>query len=157
LATPNKLVYARFPPVWTYVDSVREFCRAFCTATFGSEDIGERLSIVLSEALENAVRYSRADASDVEISIDSDGQRVMLSVENQPDERHLARLRQEFDYIQQTEPKDGYEQALLHAAEGWDAGPPGLGLARMRLEGSVELYIFDLENGRIRVVAAAAL
>lgn len=157
MEVPTKLVYIRFRPIWTYLDGVREFCRFFCATTFASDDVAERMQLVIQEALENAVRYARSEAPDLEISIETDGKQIILAVESEPDARHLHRLWQEIDYMRTTSAEAGFQQALVRATESWDAGPPGLGLARMRFEGHMGLSVEELGKGRVRFIARGDL
>ena len=81
LVGPRPLVFMRFRPAWAYIDGIREFGRFFCATTFGTPELAERARLVIQEALENAVKYSsKSDKSELELLIQSDGDKIEISV-----------------------------------------------------------------------------
>ncbi len=154
-ATP--LVFMRFRPAWAYIDGIREFGRFFCQTTFGTRELAERASVVIQEALENAVKYtSNAADSELELSIESDGSNIEFSVTSLPDKKHLDSLREELNGIQTLDPEQAYLAAFIRAANEPEASAR-LGLARIRYEGGVELSMKEEAGGRIRITATGKL
>jgi hypothetical protein len=147
----------RFRPAWAYIDGIREFGRFFCQTTFGTRELAERASVVIQEALENAVKYtSNAADSELELSIESDGSNIEFSVTSLPDKKHLDSLREELNGIQTLDPEQAYLAAFIRAANEPEASAR-LGLARIRYEGGVELSMKEEAGGRIRITATGKL
>lgn len=151
---PNEhKIYMRFRPAWTYIDGIREFGHSFCTAALGQSEIGERVQVVIQEALENVVKYSlHGTNSELTISLDLDPVAIEIAVTSCPDPAHAAYLRDEIESMRGQDPEQAYLAAFQRAADNPEAASR-LGLARMRLEGRVELFVTDAADGRISVVA----
>ena len=153
-AGPHPLVFMRFRPAWAYIDGIREFARFFCETTFGGPDLAERARVVIQETLENAIKYSTSTPdSELELSIESDGQNIEFSVTSMPDAAHARSLREELSGIHSLDPEQAYLAAFARASN--DPATAGrLGLARIRYEGGVELSLKEEKNGRLRVTAS---
>jgi len=156
--TPSRpLVLMRFRPVWTYIDGVREFCRFFCATTFKTTDLAERASVVVQETLENAVKYSTGgDDAELELCIESHGEKIEFSVSSVPDPTHLPTLRAELSSIAAQTPEQAYVAAFLRAAAEPD-GASRLGLARIVHEGRTALSMQEEAGGRIRITATGTV
>jgi hypothetical protein len=151
------LVYMRFRPAWTFIDGIREFGRFFCQRTFAAPDVAERATVVLQEAIENAIKYSSDSPShELELSLGSDGHRLDISLTSTPDPRHLAALRDELRLLTEKSPEEAYLAAFERASENDDASAR-LGLARIRYEGKVDLSLVETPDGRITLSARGEL
>ena len=151
------LVFMRFRPAWAYIDGIREFARFFCQTTFGTQALADRACVVIQETLENAVKYSTNSAnSDLELSIESDGERIEFAVSSVPDAAHLRSLREELKGLELVDPEQAYLAAFVRASNEPDASAR-LGLARIRYEGGVELTMKEESGGRIRITATGKL
>ena len=152
-SAPNRLVFMRFRPTWVYIDGIREFCRFFCETTFGDGDIADRVQLVIQELLENAVKYS-ADKSvcDVEFSIEADAQSFAIAVRNYPSPDAAEKLKAELSLQSSMGAEEAYAFALRRAAT-LEAGAGRMGLARLRLEGGMNLSILTEPDGRLTVTA----
>ncbi len=150
------LVLLRFRPVWTYIDGIREFGRFFCEQTFEDSDLASRAQVVLQEALENAVKYSTGDNAELEVSIGSDGEQLVIDCISRPDPDHLKTLQQELEHLRSLDPEAAYIAAFQRAANEPEAASR-LGLARMRYEGKFELDLAEHEDGRVRITAVSKL
>lgn len=146
----------RFRPAWAYIEGIREFGRFFCQVTYGATDMGERARVVLQEALENAVKYSTGEDTELEVMITAIEGQLEFSVSSLPDPKHLPQLKAELEQLAATDPEEAYLAAFVRASEQPDAASR-LGLARMRYEGGVELSAREEDGGRIRVTARAKL
>ena len=154
---PQPLVFMRFRPAWAYIDGIREFGRFFCATTFEQPELAERARLVIQEALENAVKYSTKSAdSELELLIQSDGDKIEISVSSMPDLDHVERLKADLLDIRSLEPEQAYLAAFLRASHEPETSSR-LGLARIRYEGGVELSMHEQEGGRIRVTATGKL
>jgi anti-sigma regulatory factor (Ser/Thr protein kinase) len=150
----TRLIYVRFRPAWAYLDGVREFCRFFCATTFDDEEVAERLQVVVQEALENAVRYSKTQGADLEVSIESHGNDIEVTVESEPAPGHIERLREELAQLRTMTPEQAYASALQRAADASVEGLRGFGLARIVYEGRMDLTLTELpDSPRIRLSA----
>jgi hypothetical protein len=151
------LVYVRFRPAWSYIDGIREFGRFFCERTFNDPSVAERATTILQETLENAVKYSSAGPyEEVEISLESDGTNLAISVTSTPSPEHVAVLKAELARVNAQTPEEAYIAAFERAALETGARSR-IGLARVRLEGNVDLSLTDLESGRITITARGSL
>jgi len=151
------MVFMRFRPAWAYIDGIREFGRFFCETTFGTPALAQRACVAIQEALENAVKYSsNSPDSELELVIQSDGDRIEFSVSSLPDAAHIERLRAELAQQRTLDPEQAYVAAFLRASKE-PSESARLGLARIRYEGGVELSIHEQEGGRVRVTATGKL
>jgi len=151
------LVLMRFRPAWAYIDGIREFARFFCKTTFGTEELAERACIIIQETLENAVKYSTdSPASELELKIHAEGERIVFSISSLPDPKHADRLRRELTGLHALDPEQAYLAAFQRASNEPDASAR-LGLARVRYEGNVELSMNEEDGGRIRITAVGKL
>jgi hypothetical protein len=143
----------RFRPAWAYIEGIREFGRFFCETTFGQTDLGERARVVIQEALENAVKYSmKGDDSELTLTILGDDRAIEIAVSSFPDPSHLGALKDEIESMRNQDPEAAYLAAFERAAENPE-GASRIGIARMRYEGGVELFLEEQPGGRIQVTA----
>ena len=153
----SALVVMRFRPAWAYIDGIRDFGRFFCKTTFGTEELAERACVIIQETLENAVKYSTdSPASELELKIHAEGERIVFSISSLPDPAHVDRLRRELSGLHALNPEQAYFAAFQRAANEPEAAAR-LGLARIRYEGNVELSMNEEEGGRIRITAVGKL
>jgi hypothetical protein len=131
------------------VDAVREFCGFFARATFGREELGDRIGLVVHELVENAVRYG--DDNELELKIERTGDEVAVSVANTVSDGDDRNLKERFDEITRLPPREAYIAAMQRAAT-LPEGQSGLGLARIRFEGQVEISL-SITPGRVCVTA----
>jgi hypothetical protein len=151
------IVFMRFRPAWAYIEGIRGFCRFFCETTYAQPDLAERAQMVMQETLENAVKYSTPGAlSELEIEITSADDNLRIAITSRPAPEHLAKLKQELEFITSLDPEAAYLAAFMRAANE-PAAPARLGLARMRYEGRFELYLNEEADGRARVTAVGKL
>jgi hypothetical protein len=147
----------RFRPAWQYIDGIRDFTRFFCNTTFSDTEVAERAQMIIQETLENAVKYSSpGPRSELELSIDTAGGQLDISVVSRPDPQHLGALRQQLDELYERDAEGAYIAAFERAAKNPDASAR-LGLARIRYEGRVEINLHDEADGRIRVTSRGEL
>ena len=148
----DRMVQLRFRPLWLYVDEVREYCGFFARATFGGDTVGERVGLVVHELVENAIRYG--DERDLELSLERNGERIMISVANTTSEAQAQGLAAFLGELATLPPEQAYGHALEKSVTR-PADQSGLGLARIRYEGQCDLELQVLP-GRVRVTARGA-
>lgn len=145
----HRIVHLRFKPLWLYVDAVREFCGFFARATFENDALGERVSIIVHELVENAIRYG--DDKDLELRIERGREEISVRVANTTSDEATRKLQELFAELGNRPPAEAYIEALKRAATLPEA-QSGLGLARVRHEGKVDLDL-SLSPGRVCVTA----
>ena len=148
----DRMVQLRFRPLWLYVDQVREFCGFFARATFGADEVGERVGIVVQELVENAIRYG--DERDLELLLERNGPRIEITVANTTSEERAIVLQQFLAALIQLPPEQAYSQALAESVTR-PASQSGLGLARVRYEGQCDIEL-ERMPGRVRITARGA-
>ncbi len=151
------LVYVRFRPAWSYIEGIREFGRFFCERTFPEPSVADRATTILQETLENAIKYSSAGPDEeVEIALEADEGTLTISVTSTPAPEHVRVLKEELQRVNAQPPEKAYFDAFQRAATEVGARSR-IGLARVRLEGDVDLHLTELESGRITVVARGSV
>ncbi len=147
----------RMRPPWRFIDEIRRFVESFCAGAPGTTDDREaQLALAVHELVQNAV--PRAGDGDVELVLDMDdaADRVVVSVSNPCTDKEFAILKSRIDAMN-SEP-----DALKHYIETMRSTPThvrgGLGLARVRYEGQLEVRVRrDATDGKVTVVAQGKL
>lgn len=150
------LVHVRLRPLWAYIEGIREFGAFFCETTFDKEDLVERVRLVTHELLENAVKYSRTEWSEIEFSIRAERDTFQISVTNYATKESADCLEQDLDFVLSEAAESSYRSAIKRAAGG-PQGQSKLGLARIRYEGQVDLSIRRDDQGMVCVTAKGNL
>ncbi len=113
------------------------------------DDLGERLSMVVYELLENVAKYGASQQGRLEIRLDSYGSQAELHVRTRnvvPPER-LVRLRQVLEAMSARRDATGLYDDVIARRAAADDGESGLGLARVRAEGQMHIsYAVDGES-----------
>jgi hypothetical protein len=150
---------------WSNVDLVRTAILNCFAAVFNDLDGCRAVATVISELLENAIKYGAWDHSEGEhslhLAISGEDQRVLVSVEHPvvADSPDVARLQQTIRWLQTfSRPEDAYRARLNEFAA--ERGPPEsgisrLGLARIAYEGNCRLRA-ELDGQTLRVFAEMA-
>jgi hypothetical protein len=141
-----------FPPDWDVVRSMRDFVGRLVTAMAGSEDVAARVSMVVSELAENAVKYSLAKGSKVRLSVEPSEDGIRCEAENEAPEEHIAVLVRTLRAVNEGDSLDAYARALVDAASSEDQCGSRVGLARIRHEGQMRLRCVVCDT-RVRVIA----
>lgn len=149
-APARRLVHLRLKPLWMYVDTVREFCDFFARASFEKEEVGQRVGLVVHELMENAIRYGSED-DDLDLSIERNEGVVVVRVANTASEASARGLQEVFAALHTLPPCDAYVYALQNVSQR-AAHESGLGLARVRFEGQVDLGL-QVSPGRVCITA----
>src|SRR5689334_18656477 len=147
----------RMRPPWRFIDEIRRFVESFCACAQGAaEDREPQLALAVHELVQNAV--PRAGDGDVELVLDVDdgADRVVVSVTNPCTDAEYQILKARVDAMN-AEP-----DALKHYIETMRSTPThvrgGLGLARVRYEGQLEVRVRrDAAAGKVTVVAQGKL
>lgn len=149
-------VSMRFRPATDYLDGIREFALFFCKRTFTDTDVAQRVTVIVQEALENALKYSfPGSQSELHMEVDVARNHPAISVASEPDPAHLDELRRELLELYKRDAEGAYLFAFQRAANN-PSGPSHLGLARIRYEGRADIQLHE-SDGRIRFTATGAL
>ncbi len=150
------LVQLKLRPLWKHVDGIRKFCDFFTTESFSNQILGERVGVVIHELTENAIKYSRSgDSAELELSICHDDGQIEVVVANSPSPEHLPALQSVFEVLRALPAEDAY-LAAMRRASALPEGQSGLGLARIRHDCEVELYL-SIEDDLARITAKGKL
>lgn len=143
----------RIPADWDRIEDVRQAVSKCVLAAFGDVRFCDALGMVVSELLENAVKYGVADEP-VHLAVEQTGGQVVVTVTNSVgrESRYLKTLVDHVHWIRSfDEPLMAYEAALTRAYETEAEG--GLGIVRAAYEGGCSIDC-DVETpGLVRVVA----
>jgi hypothetical protein len=140
-----------FGPRWTYISCVRGFVAHFFAIGLEDKIHAERISLAVSELLENAVKYSSGPDTTVSASILEKTNKVVARVENESTPEHIKELQGEIENICQKAPEEAYMAKLQEAANRTD-GKSQLGLARIRYETGAALTV-SINGNRVHMEA----
>jgi hypothetical protein len=146
---------------WSNIELVRTAILNCFAAVFNDLDSCRTVATVISELLENAIKYGAWDRSGhlLHLAITGDDDRVTVSVEHpvEPSSADVARLRETLAWLATfARPEDAYRARLNQFAES----PPELGISRLGLvriayEGNCALRA-ELNGEILRVSARMA-
>lgn len=144
-----------FGPKWTYISCVRGFVANFFAIGLEDKAQAEKISLAISELLENAVKYSSGTDTIVRAEIHGKTGTVTASVENQSTPAYIKDLKGEIDKVCSGTPEEAYMAKLLEAASRTD-GKSQIGLARVRYETGATLNL-SVEGDTVRIEATFPL
>jgi anti-sigma regulatory factor (Ser/Thr protein kinase) len=132
------------------ISSIRLFVTRFYQPSL-SADAVSRVALATHELLENAMRYGNLPPTEVRLRIEiMADSTVVLQTWNQTDESHRQTVEGLFDEMNSA-PDPLLHYCLLMKRNAKRAGS-GLGLARIRAEGEMDLS-YELVNSEIRIEA----
>lgn len=147
---PGPYLEIRFGPGWNYVSTVRSFLHEFLLVTFKDQKKSDRISMALSELLENAVKYSTGNHAYIRIQIAENQGDVRVEVMNHSNEILAAELEEVLQRINAMEPLEAY--MMMMQESGAQSSGSRLGLARIRYEARGELSS-QFVDGRVLMKA----
>jgi hypothetical protein len=146
-------------PIWEEIEQVRNSCREFLKAHSLSENIMDSLTMVVSELVENAIKYGsfRSDGS-IDISIAVEKNIIIIEVKNPIDTTGLPFLRHLDETIQWIRGyQDPFESYIIKlrqiSSKSLQDMECGLGLVRISFEGRSILDFYVSENNILNVSA----
>ncbi len=150
---PGLLLFLRLPAGWMQVEAARVIGTFYCQAALDDPDLVQRLTVIIHECVENAVKYATpGSTSDLVLGIRRERERIVVSVCSHPDPSHLPSLRAELARIGSVDPRRAFAEAVARAAAEPHAAAR-LGLARVRHEGQAELSLEEHDGGMICLTA----
>ncbi|UCF91784.1 MAG: ATP-binding protein [Desulfobacterales bacterium] len=149
-------------PRWNEIEKIRNRSRRFLASHGLSDDNVQAFTMVISELIENSVKYGKFETSNNEVIVDIqiNGKTVTVEVINPVDETvytHLKALDKTIQWIRGfQDPFEAYVERLKAVAKKpLDDDDSGLGLARIAYEGQAILDFFLSEDHILNVSAVS--
>lgn len=143
-----------FPPDWRVLRDLRTFVGKLVTSVIESEDLAARVSMVVTELAENAVKYSVANASIVRLSVEPTANGIRCETENRASASDIKQLEKTLSIVNEGDPMEAYANALIAISENDSSSR--IGLARIRHEGQMEVRCV-VEKSMVRIIAEMQL
>lgn len=141
----------RFPKRWDQLEMVRESCGYFARAACNDVASGQRVSLIVHELVENAIKYATSEEDRVEVDLRGTHESFEVAVSNRSSREHSSHLFTVISELEASDPQAAYLSAMRRSSRtALRAG--GLGLARIVFEAQAQLSA-DFADGRMRVVA----
>lgn len=139
------------------VSTTRRFVEEVFERVFDDPDAVARVAMAAHELLENAVKYSTAPTMRLRVTVapGAGADRVSVAVLNTGRPEHIERLRASLEEMRKDANPFSYYQKVMRRSAGRTDGS-GLGLARVRCEGEMELDLI-LDGDRVCLEASAEI
>jgi hypothetical protein len=138
----NASVSMGFNPPHSFVQRTITWLTEFCQLTINDLDLVSRMEIAVAELVENVVKYGMTANARVDVALEHRGSVVYLRIEtrNAAPPEDIERAVELLTEIRDSkDPVAYYDQLILAVAPVRTKGVSGLGLARIRAEGELEL------------------
>lgn len=147
----------RFPPRRAFVTRVATMVRQFCRELIGEGDALSRVNMATHELVENVVKYSAGGLCELRVELRLEGPAPVVSIETANDVggEALEDLEKLLVALQEAPDPVAYYDRTIRASAKRRYGS-GLGLARIRAEGEMELS-HCIQEGRITIRAESVL
>lgn len=158
--SPSLAFAARVPPDWARIEQLREGVVLAVEAAYAPVLVGDQTGIVVSELVENAIKYGTTEP--IEVRIDGDQRSIRIAVTNRLTQgvEQAEQLAAHVAWIESfDDPQEAYMACLTIAFQRTGTRPSGsgLGLARIRYEGGCSLSLESTSAGELTVVARQAI
>lgn len=127
----SESIEMHFGPLWPYVSTIRVFAQNFFSIATGDRTKAEKISMSISELVENAVKFSTSGEAYLKISMGGDSDSIWVVVKNETDEVQGQMLLDFLSFLNSLPPLDAYIEMMRRSAA---SGRSQLGLARIRYE-----------------------
>jgi hypothetical protein len=144
-------IEVKFKPEWIYISCIQTFVMAFFAVSCVDPLVAQRIALIISELLENAIKYSSGRQAMTRIAVEDNGNQVKAQVTNTAGEENIAELKKTFEDISKHPPQEAYLKRLERAATRTDEKSQ-VGLARVRFEGRADLRL-NVEGSNVSVTA----
>ncbi|HEY6724155.1 MAG TPA: hypothetical protein VI197_08980 [Polyangiaceae bacterium] len=156
-AIAHASVYLAFEPSQRFVRKIVQWITDFCELSLQDVDVVARVHMAIYELAENLVKYGASDSVrlDVEVERVGAGSVLRLRTRNAAAPERLAEAVRILQGLRDAEdPVAYYDQLVLESAP--KEGVSGLGLARIRAEGDLDLD-FEVDGNQLCIVVEAKL
>jgi hypothetical protein len=140
------LVVMSIGPKWQNIDLLRTAVLNCVAVIVGEGDASETVGIIVSELLENAIKYGswtdEEQTSVLRLNIAGDHERMNIEVSSptSPGSANYEELMKTLKWIASfTSPRDAYMERIREVAEGTRDGTSKMGLVRIAHEGPCTL------------------
>ncbi len=134
------------------VSIVRRFVEESFEKIVGDPEAVFRISLAVHELLENAAKYAVGDKTGLSVHFESNGSGASIKLTNQTTPEHIERLRACISEIQASDKPFALYQDMMRRTFGIQE-ESGLGLARIRAEGELDLSL-ETEGTMVTIVAS---
>jgi hypothetical protein len=134
------------------VSIVRRFVEESFEKMVGDPDAVFRVSLAVHELLENAAKYATGDSTGLQVHFDAHGAAASIKLTNQTTAAHISRLQECIAEIQSSDEPFELYQKLMRRTYGIQE-ESGLGLARIRAEGELDLSL-EVDGNNVTIVAS---
>jgi hypothetical protein len=148
-------IHLEFRPNARLISSTGRFVEEFYGGVLADPDATSRVVLTIHELLENIAKYSSDGLSHLVVQLlDRDGKNfVQIRTRNTSPPSRLAELRRLLDQVSRSEdPVALYNRLIAESAEEPDRS--GLGLARIRAEGEMDLD-YAVRGNEVTILAQA--
>jgi hypothetical protein len=140
---------------WEYIDVIRSFVNSFLQKTLSDNKTADKLSMAVSELLENAVKYGihKEDGllHNIHIQLDTfkEEKKVVFFIENMATSENIDTLKTQLESVNIGDPKEMYVRKIRESLTKEDKSQ--LGLARIRYEAGGEIFLDIKKDNRVRL------
>jgi hypothetical protein len=135
------------------VSIIRRFVEESFEKMVGDPQAIFRVSLAVHELLENAAKYSSGEEAELQIQSSNDGTFTRIELTNLSTPKHIARLKACIEKIQQASKPFELYQTMMRKTYGMK-NESGLGLARIRAEGELDLDI-EISGQAVTIIASS--
>lgn len=144
----------RMKPPWVFVDEIRRFVESFCACACPGQSREAQIALAVHELMQNAIPQAGGEDVDLTLQVDPTADRIEVAVSNPCSDEQFGELQTRVERLN-SEP-DALRSYLRAMSEAPAATRGGLGLARIRFEGQLELSVIR-EGRRVTVLARGQL
>lgn len=148
---PKFYVELKFGPKWIYISTVRAFVENFMAITLENKKQASTIAMAVNELIENAVKFSDLEESELNIYVTSNRSKIKVIVINHASQENIADLQFCLQELFASPPLDAYIKRMKDSAAS-ACGKSALGLARIRYECKAEINAC-IENGIVKIIA----
>jgi anti-sigma regulatory factor (Ser/Thr protein kinase) len=144
----------RMKPPWVFVDEIRRFVESFCSCACPGQSREAQIALAVHELMQNAIPQAGGEDVDLTLQVDPLANRIEIAVSNPCSDDQFHELLERVERLN-SEP-DALRSYLRAMSEAPATSRGGLGLARIRFEGQLELAVLR-EGRRVTVLARGLL
>lgn len=151
--TDESVGYIRlsFGPKWKYVACVRSFVQNFLSISITDAQKADKISLAVSELVENAVKYNSREKTSLLLMIIDDNN-ILIESQNYADKENIKIFVDELEKINSKDPINAYIEKMKEAVDK-SGKSSQLGLARIRCETNCEIKYEICDNQLLKIRA----